>query len=471
MGQEITSSQFSTDDFTTFSGILEEETRSLASLFKSDAFSNTEYIGGFEIETILVSHSGLPVPANQTFLANMDSPLVVHELAAFNIELNSTPISLQEFALSTMEAQLKSTWDKCRSIAQELSLEIMMVGILPSIKEQHLTLANMSRLNRYQALNQQVIKMRDGKPIQLHIDGKESIRAKHHNVMIESACTSLQLHLQAPIEKAVDIYNASIMVSAPIVAATANSPYFFGHDLWDETRIPLFEQSVELGDKDYRRVTFGSAYCNESLFECFKENLDHYPVLVPLTNTEEKKYLDCLRFHNGTIWRWNRPLIGIDEDNNPHIRIEHRVIPSGPTVIDSIANAALYFGLVNEISGQITPYMKDLSFENAKSNFYNCAKHGLSAEINWPNKDIIPVRNLLLEELIPLARSGLQHLNIAAEDIDLYLSIIEHRVDTGQNGTKWQREWINKNGKDMNYLTRCYLEQQNSGCPVHEWTL
>ena len=471
MGQEIKSSRFSNHDFSVFSRKLEQETRMLAEMFKNGQFSEAGGIGGFEIEAWLVSLTGKPAPVNHVFLEKLNNPLVVHELAAFNVELNSKPIKLGNNALSIMESRLQETWDACRQVASELSIDMLMTGILPSILEQQLTLANMSKLNRYQALNEQVIKLRDGRPLKLDITGKDTIRTSHHDVMFESACTSLQLHIQVPPENAARFYNASLILSGPMVAATANSPYLFGHELWDETRITLFEQAVELGDEKYRRVTFGNDYIKDSLFECFEENLEHYPVLVPFTEENNIDQLYHLRFHNGTIWRWNRPLIGFDENDKPHIRIEHRVVPSGPTVVDSIANAAFYFGLVNALADDCEALIEKLSFSNVKDNFYNCAKQGLSAGVHWPGYGEISVKKLLTEVLIPAARNGLSKLEISKADINKYLSIIEQRVLTEQNGANWQRKWVARHGKEMNRLTCHYLEKQNQGNPVHEWAL
>ncbi|MBL1142702.1 MAG: glutamate--cysteine ligase [Proteobacteria bacterium] len=471
MGQEIDSDTFSPHDFSTFTQNLNNETSLLSDCFNKDFFSNKGPVGGYEIEAILVNAAGLPNPINQSFLNRLNDPMVVHELAAFNVELNSTPVVLKNNALSQMQNNLQLTWNACRHIAQDLSAELMMIGILPDIQENQLTLANMSQLNRYKALNEQIFRLRNGKPINLDISGKESLKTTHYDVMLESACTSFQLHLQVAIENAADFYNASIMLSAPIIAATANSPYLFGLQLWDETRIPLFEQSIELGNKDYRRVTFGSSYAQQSLMECFDENLAHYPILVPLKKQDEHTHLSHLRFHNGTIWRWNRPLIGFDENQKPHLRIEHRVIPAGPSVIDSIANAAFYFGLAHALVDDVEKFREELPFHTAKQNFYDCARNGLNSRLYWPGQGETSVRNLLLDELIPAARRGLGKINIDPDDIDKYISIIHDRVENQQNGANWQRRWIHKHGKDMQGLSLDYLEQQNSGLPVHKWTI
>jgi glutamate-cysteine ligase len=471
MGQEIDSDIFSPHDFSTFLQNLNDETHLLTEFFDKNLFSNKATVAGYEIEAILVNNSGLPEPFNQLLLDKLNDPMVVHELAAFNVEINGPPVALKNEALSQMEFNLQQTWNACRHTAQDLSIDLMMIGIFPNVQEQQLTLANMSQLNRYKALNEQVFKLRNGKPIELDISGNEAIKTTHYDVMLESACTSFQLHLQVPFHKVVDFYNISIMLSAPIVAATANSPYLFGHDLWDETRIPLFEQSVELGSKDYRRVTFGSGYANHSLMECYEENLAHYPVLVPLKKQDELTHLSHLRFHNGTIWRWNRPLIGFDNEFKPHMRIEHRVIPAGPSVVDSIANAALYFGLAHALVNNVNKFQEELPFQTARDNFYKCAKYGLNAEINWPGQGNVSVRNLLLDELIPETKRGLAMLDIESDDIEKYISIIHDRVESQQNGANWQRWWVSKHGKDMRHLVCDYLEQQNSGQPVHEWKL
>ncbi len=471
MGQEIESGIFSAHDFSVFLQNLNDETHLLTDFFYKKLFSNDGPVGGYEVEAILVNNYGEPQSVNQAFLDKLNNPMVVHELAAFNVEINGPPVTLKNNAFSQMERNLQETWDSCRHVAKDLSIDLMMIGILPNIQEQQLTMANMSQLNRYKALNEQVFKSRNGKPIILDISGQDTIKTTHHDVMLESACTSFQLHLQVPLHSAVDFYNISIMLSAPIVAATANSPYLFGHELWDETRIPLFEQSVEIGSTDYRRVTFGSGYAIDSMMECYEENLTHYPVLVPLKKQDERVHLSHLRFHNGTIWRWNRPLIGFDSNQVPHIRIEHRVISAGPSVVDSIANAALYFGLAYALVDDIKKIHEELPFHIAKQNFYACAKHGLNATVFWPGHGNVPVRSLLLDELIPATKRGLAILDIEEDDIDKYISIIHERIENQQNGANWQRRWVTKHGKNMQHLTCDYLEQQNSGLPVHKWKI
>ena len=471
MGQEIESSRFSKNDFDNFTAKLKQETDLLRDKFQLQEFAYERNIVGFEIEAWLVSQSGLPVPVNQLFLEKLDNPLVVHELAAFNVELNSEPLKLDGRALTQMEKSFQKTWDACRHIANDLSVEMMMIGILPSVQDRHLSIENMSNLNRYRALNEQIIRQREGKPLLLEIEGVESIQTSHNNVMLESACTSLQLHLQTPLDKAAAMLNLSMIVSAPMVAVSANSPYLFGRNLWAETRIPLFEQSVAIDKDVYRRVTFGYDYIHNSVMECYEENLQRYPILVPIDKDVDPHLLNHLRFHNGTIWRWNRPLIGFDKQNRPHLRIEHRVIPSGPTVIDSVANAAFYFGLINGLEDRVEALVDEMPFLQVKDNFYQCAQHGLAAEVVWDGYGNHPVSELLLQELIPTARRGLEHANVDIDEIDRYIGIIEQRVATGQNGATWQRNWVNQHGQDMLRLTCSYMQRQHEGNPVHQWSI
>ena len=262
------------------------------------------------------------------------------------------------------------------------------IGILPTLTDNDLSLDNISSLDRYRALNEQVLRHRQGKTIRLHINGGEHLEVEHKDVMLEAAATSLQIHLQTPQNLAVRYYNASVILSAPLVAVGANAPFMFNRDLWYETRIPVFEQSVDIGgiggaaSGPIHRVTFGSQYARESLFECFNENLEHYPVLLPVSYDSEPEKLNYLRLHNGTIWRWNRPLIGFDADGTPHLRIEHRTMSSAPSIIDNIANIALYYGLVEYYATCIDPPESSLAFTDAKDNFYRAAKTGLGHRLS-----------------------------------------------------------------------------------------
>ncbi len=468
MGQEIPHTRFSADDFSAFEKRLREETVLLAQTLHAGHFGEACCMGGLELESWLLDHNYFPSPNNEAYLARLNNPLVVPELSKFNVELNSTPQHLRGDGLARMEEELTSTWRHCLEVAHDVENALIMIGILPTIQESELTLANMSPLNRYFALNAQVLQSRNGQPIQIDIEGTEHLHTLHQDVMLEAATTSFQLHLQVPEIEIVRYFNASVLVSAPILAACANSPFLFEKSLWNETRIPLFEQAVDSGTAE-KRVTFGSGYLQESVLECFTENLEHYPILLPMHFDTDATNFSHLRLHNGTIWRWNRPLIGFDANGTPHIRIEHRVMPAGPSIVDQMANAALYFGLAHFLAKLHTPPESTLPFATARDNFYSAARNGLAAKITWLNNTVTDARTLLLEELIPMARHGLKLLDVNEDDRERYLDIITTRVKSGQNGATWQRAYIDKHGRDFFKLTAAYLAHQHSGLPVHEW--
>ena len=475
MGDEISHSRFGDEDFEQFRRRLADETRLLCEWFQQRAFSAGPPQCGLEMEAWLIDAAGRPAPLNAQLLRRLDNPMVVPELARFNVEFNVEPQRLEGGALAALERELSATWSASGEAAAALDARLLMTGILPSVEQRDLTLANMSDLARYRALNEQVLRLRGGQPLVLDIHGHEHLHLEHHDVMLESATTSLQLHVRVAPQHALRYYNASQILAAPMVAACANSPYLFGRDLWDETRIPLFEQSVEVGGfagaarGPVRRVSFGTGYAKESLAECFVENLEHFPVLLPMLFDAPAAEMRHLRLHNGTIWRWNRPLVGFDADGAPHLRIEHRVLPAGPTVHDAIANAAFYFGLVHALAQADTPPEQRLPFERARDNFHAAARDGLDAQITWLDGRKLPVRSLLLEQLVGLARGGLTLLGIDAGQRDRYLDTLRARVEHGCTGAAWQRAWVARHGRDMVALANACHQNQQSGLPVHEW--
>ncbi|HRD65841.1 MAG TPA: glutamate--cysteine ligase [Candidatus Competibacter sp.] len=476
MGQDISRSQFTRQDFWRFQTRLRRETAQLADWFREERFAPASGVGGFEIEAWLVGRQGQPAPLNQIFLERLADPLVVPELSVFNIELNTPPLPLHGDALRRMHANLENLWQRCQRVASELGAAVMLIGIPPTLRVQDLTLEHMSCRERYRAINEQILSRRRGRPMELAIHGSETLHLTHPDVMLEAATTSFQTHLQVAACDAAAFFNAALVSSAPMVAVAANSPLLFGKRLWQETRIPLFEQGVALGggersdDPGYRRVSFGGGYVRDSLLELFVENLAHYPPLLPVDlRAEPAVQLPHLRLHNGTIWRWNRPLLGFEADGTPHLRIEHRVMPAGPSILDTIANAALYYGLAQSLARMQPSVGTALEFAQCRANFYAAARDGLQAEVSWLNGARLPLRQLLLEELLPLARCGLLALEIDAADATEYLDIIAARVESGRTGADWQRGFLARHGPDFEALTLAYLDRQRSGRPVHEW--
>jgi hypothetical protein len=474
MGQEITRTQFKESDFFAFRQKLAEETALLKQMIERKSFSNQPAIAGFEIEAWLVDKSMRPAPINKQYLETLHDPLASAELAKFNFELNCDPTPLTGNVFSQLYAQLDRTWQNAGRHAESMNHNTIMIGILPTLAQSDLHLGNMSEMHRYKALNEQILQAR-GKPIHIDINGVEHLKFDHHDVMIESATTSFQTHIQLPQALAHHFYNASIIASAAVVAVSANSPYLFGKELWHETRIPLFEQAAETGGYDgaaqgpLHRVSFGSGYLRQSVLECFEENLAHFPVLLPVGLDADIEQFAHLRLHNGTIWRWNRPLIGFDTDGTPHIRIEHRTPASGPTPVDAIANAAFYFGLAQNLCEHVLDHGLPLTFPAAKDNFYHAARHGLDSTIVWFDGSKHRIEHLLRTELLPRASKGLQSFGVDDSDIDDYLGIIRQRLANKQNGCCWQRRFAKEHQHDFAGMTRAYLKNQNSGKPVSEW--
>ncbi len=477
MGNEIPSDHFSLEDHQLFNAQLQQETSIFDQWFSQNRFADEQRMFGYELEAWLVDENCRPLPANEQFLKMLNHPLVVPELASFNVELNSLPQHLSGSAFSDMQHNLNQIFGLCRRQAQLLNGDILTIGILPTVRQKDLSLHNMSDSQRYRALNEQVLRLRQGRPLQINIKGEEHLRIEHDDVMLEAAATSFQLHLQVPLDKAKRYYNAAVILSGSMVAVTGNAPFLFGKHLWEETRIPLFEQAVAVGgcgqraevEGDLKRVFFGTGYIESSLMECFQENLEHFPAILPVLFEDQPEELAHLRLHNGTIWRWNRPLVGFDEQGEPHLRIEHRVISAGPSVVDIVANAALFVGAINSLIEQQQPPECDLAFNHARRNFYQAARFGLKADLYWLGNKQIDARTHVLQQLIPLARSGLERLDISDKDICFYLDIIKQRVTSGQTGTNWQQRYAANHHYDMQALTAAYATLQRQGEPVHVW--
>jgi gamma-glutamyl:cysteine ligase YbdK (ATP-grasp superfamily) len=474
MGDEVSRRYYNASHFSRFRQKLDEETERLRRTFLRNGFSTRGPMGGFELEAWLVDAAGDPLADNERFLEALHHPLVVPELAMFNVEVNSSPAALSGQALSRLHDELAATWDACLAAARGMNARLAIIGILPTVAEALLNARFMSQRDRYKTLNDRIMALRDGRPVSIAIEGDVALLSQHYDVMLEAATTSFQIHLQCQPAHAMRDFNASMVASAPMVALAANSPFLFGHDLWDETRVPLFEQAVDLGGRYPSRVTFGSGYVSHSLLELFEENQREHPILIPAELDGPPAQFAHLRFHNGTLWRWNRPLIGFDDDGTPHLRIEHRVVPAGPTLKDCIANAACYFGLVRGFGLDEQPIHERLPFAQARDNFYNAARYGLNAHVCWPRgsgERECSIRALLLEELLPLAARGLADLGIAAADIDGYLGIVTARVESSQNGAAWQRRWVGRHGPDLHAMLRAYLDHQDRGDPVHTWDI
>jgi hypothetical protein len=470
MGQEIQDSHFSREAFRELRRRLDRETALLRDWEQGGRLRGKPFRLGFELEGWLVDATGMPAPRNRDFLEQVNDPEVVPELALFNFEINDAPLDFLPGMFDRMYRSLLARWEGCERAARVLDMQALSIGILPTLGHAHLHLGNISAMSRYHALNEQVFRQRGGEPIELHIEGAQILDHLHHDVMLESATTSLQIHLQIGSEYAVRAFNSAKMVSAATVAVGANSPFFLQRRLWEETRIPVFEQAIAVGASDYsRRVTFGVRYARDSVLECFEANRLRYPVLLPDLMDEPPERLAHLRLHNGTIWRWNRPLVGFDAEGEPHYRIEHRVVAAGTSALDVVADTAFFVGLMMALIHASEPPESRLPFARAHAGFYAAARHGLQARVDWLGGERGPLRALILKRLLPLAGEGLRAMGLAADEIRHWLGIIEARVRTGRTGSAWQRAWVERHGEDWSGLVQAYARRQALGQAVHEW--
>lgn len=473
MGEEIDRTEFTAAERRRFEGALAEEVALFARTARTGGLARAGFVVGFEVEAWLVDHGLVPAPINAKLLAALNDPMVVPELSRFNVELNGTPRRLEAGALSVIAEELDATWRKCLHVSHAMDATLVLIGILPTIRQSDLTIENVSTPRRYAALNEMILEERGGRPIVLDIDSEEALHVEHRDVMLEAATTSFQVHLQVPAEAMVRVYNASLVASGPLLAAGTNSPFLFGHTLWHETRVPLFEQATATHrrgtPREDRRVTFGSGFLRESVAEYFEDVVARFPVLLPLERDPDPAQFSHLRLHNGTVWNWNRPLIGFDDDGTPHVRVEQRVLPAGPSLPDMVANAAFWIGLVSTLSTLERPPEADVPFMSAREGFEDAARRGLDAQVVWLDGRRHPVRDLLLEEAIPAARLGLRLHGLSEAEVEYWIGIVEQRVRSRVTGSEWQRTWIQKHGRDFQRMLAAYLENQRSGAPVHEW--
>ncbi len=478
MGEDISKDRFEPEDVTRFAGNLTRETQILRDWLdqETDTPAPPPRLG-FEIEAWLIDEAGAPLAENEAFLALFDGPLATLELARFNVELNSSVFQTGPECFCQIMEELSATLRTAQHAAEQLGGRVLLAGSLPTLSPEHLDLHNMSPRARFRALNTAVLERRAQRPLQLDIEGREHLRHEHSGVMLEAAATSFQIHVETTPALAHRVYNAMLAASGPVLAASGNTPFVFGRRLWEETRIPLFEQAVEVGGFGHsdrgpiRRVTFGSGYLRESIAEIFTENLEHFPILLPSQLSENDPSLPHLRLHNGTIWRWVRPIVGVDADGGLTLRIEHRSLPAGPTIPDMLANAAFLLGLVEYLVASPGNGAGPLPFASARDNFYAAARYGLKSRLYWGDEAVQPAGSLIQHRLLPCAAEGLDRLGIDAEERDYLLGIVAARVQLRQTGSLWQQRWVDHHGHDMAALTQAYRAWQTTARPVHLWSL
>jgi gamma-glutamyl:cysteine ligase YbdK (ATP-grasp superfamily) len=488
MGRDVPATTVSKQDRRAYREKVRQCLDVFARMLRESRFDTEPRHVGLEIEVNLVDSDGMPAMTNTAVLAAIGDPNWASELGRFNLEINVPPRQLTGEALSALEEGVLAKLTHASGRALNSGTRLVMIGILPTLRQRDVTDDAMSANPRYRLLNDQMIAAR-GEDMRISIDGPERLLTHVDTIVPEAACTSVQFHLQVSPEAFGSYWNAAQAIAGIQVALAANSPFLFGRELWRETRIPLFEQVTdtrpdELKQQGVRpRVWFGERWIT-SVFDLFEENLRYFPALLPLREDEdpaaaldsgEAPQLAELTLHNGTVYRWNRPVYAV-VDGRPHLRVENRVLPAGPTVADVIANAAFYYGLVRALAETERPVWTQMSFAAAADNLVEGARHGIDARVYWPGVGEAPVAELTLRRLLPQAWEGLRKWGVNADDADRMLGIIERRCLTGRTGATWQVETVRKlecgladRREALRQMTQGYIERSATNEPAHCW--
>lgn len=444
---------------------------------------------GAEQELCLVDRHLRPANVGIDILKEINDPHFTTELAKFNLEINLDPLAFTGDALTQMEGQLNTLLQKADQLAKSHNARVILTGILPTIKQSDLEFENITPYRRYHSLNEAMLKQRGGQ-FEFNIKGTDELVTKHDSMLFEACNTSFQVHLQVNADDVVDKYNWAQAIAGPVLAAATNSVLLFGKRLWDETRIAVFEQTVDLRnlenpERDIKsRVDFGTGWVKDSITEIFQHDIAYYKLLLAADIQEDAlevlksgkiPKLTALNLFNGTIYKWNRACYGIT-DGKPHLRIENRYIPSGPTVIDEMANAAFWLGLMEGMPDNIKDIASLMDFDHAKQNFIKAAQMGLSAQFRWKDGKRYTAQDLIVNELLPMAAKGLEKMKINENDIDKYLDIIEKRVINHQTGSIWAFQSFTELRRSVGVeesimaVTAGMLRRQQKGNPVHTWS-
>jgi len=491
VGREVQETRFTREDRQRYREKVKRDLAALRQMLDEGRFETERKLIGIEVEFYVVDGDGEPMMINAELLSRIESADFQTELAQFNIEFNLAPHKLIGTVFREIEEELQTSFAFADRRAEELDAHVAMVGIIPTLKDLHVTIQNLSANPRYHLLNEQILEAR-GEDVQVEIDGVERLALRASSIAMEAAATSVQLHLQVSPQGFAPAWNAAQAIAAAQVAAGANSPFLLGKELLRETRIALFEQTIDTRSEELTaqgvrpRVWFGERWI-DGVADLFDENVRYFPALLPEVDDEDPEerlasgdipHLPELVLHNGTIYRWNRPIYAVAR-GKPHLRIENRVLPAGPTMVDTIANAAFYLGLVRGVADLDEPISRQLSFAVAAQNFRDAARDGIDASLYWPGVGEVPASELILRTLLPLAHEGLDRWGVDRRDRDHYLGIIEQRALKRRTGASWQVQTFHAlfEGETMERddalieTTRRYLTNMRSNEPVHTWPL
>ncbi len=441
---------------------------------------------GAEQEYCFVDRFFQPAPVIIPVLEQLNDPHFTVEHAKFNGEINLDPLVLTAGCFVKFEEKITDHVKKLRRITKSMGYDIILTGILPTIGQDDLSADNLTPKERYKALSLLLNQLR-GEPYEFRIEGIDQFIGNHPTTMFEACTTSFQVHLQLNAEEIVDTYNWSQAIAGPVLSCATNSPLLLGKRLWRETRIALFQQSIDTRSsynattERVPRVTFGSDWVRNSILEIFKEDIIRHPVLLGAPSIPDPEIVDhppklrALSIHNGTIYRWNRPCYGIT-DGKPHLRIECRYLPAGPTIIDQVANSVFWIGLMKGLPDDYKRISVLMDFSEARSNFIKAARMGLGAQFKWMNGHRIPAKKLVLDELMPIAIDGLAMFNIPESETKPYLDVIRERVISEKTGSQWTLDAF-ANYKNWGSIQDALLQttaglinREKSNIPVHKWT-
>jgi Glutamate-cysteine ligase family 2(GCS2) len=491
LGDEVAARVFTREDRQAYRAKVHRCLDVLARMLEAEMFAFDEpgsALTGMEIELNLVDSAGDPSMSSAEVLTLIDDPAFQTELGRFNLEINVAPRTLSGAQLTGLEQDVRNQLNAAQAKANVAGAGMVMVGILPSLLPEHVTHQAITLNPRYALLDEQILSAR-GEDLHLAIHGVEDLETYADTIAPEAACTSVQLHLQVSPESFADHWNAAQCLAGVQVALAANSPYFLGRELWRESRIAVFTQatdtrSVELKAQGVRpRVWFGERFVT-NVFDLFEENLRYFPALLPVVTDEDPEavlasggapQLQELRLHNGTVYRWNRPVYDV-VGGRPHLRVENRVLPAGPSVVDVMANAALYYGALRVLADSERPVWTQMSFQAAAENFTAGATRGIDAQVFWPGSGEVPVTELVLRRLLPIAYEGLDRWGVDPAVRDRLLGVVEQRCTSGRNGAVWQTERVHllesagmPREAALRTMTLEYAELMHSNEPVHTW--
>ncbi|WP_020571755.1 CBS domain-containing protein [Neolewinella persica] len=483
------------DSRTKFTRHLLQDIQALEYMLKHDWFETDTIRIGAEQEMCLVDKKTLkPTPKNMAVLKKLqDYSWATTEIARFNLECNLSPQEFTGSALRLMETENRYQLDLITKAAKTRDSLVVLTGILPTLRKFDLSLDNLTPKPRYLALIEAIrAQSKSSKGFELRLAGIDELFISHDSPLMEACNTSFQVHLQVTPATFAPLYNIAQAITAPILAISANSPLVFGKRLWHESRIALFQQSLDVRTtQDHMRqpeprVSFGTNWLDKSIMEIYKEDIARFRVLLgadveenslETVGRKEVPNLKALQVHNGTVYRWNRPCYGISDNGKPHLRIENRVIPAGPTVLDQIANSAFWLGTMIGMANKYKDIREHMSFADAKDNFVKAAQFGIDTQLTWFNNKKVSSCDLIVEELIPIARDGLRSKGIVEEDIDRYLGVIEGRAKAHQNGARWLLQSYTKLEKEvtqdegLTVITSAMIRNQMTEKPVHTWPL